>query len=414
MAKTDKESILEFLAGQPDEKADGKDIAAAIGKTSTVTNATLSPMFQLGLLERTDPGVYKITDKGKQVIGLTPQPVSVAVAVATDPSDPMRDSNSLPTPANAPALPSEYDKFMEIGKTLGLKDDFNKLITETIFRGDSHNLSWVWNQLNSAYLRPDVTKRWFNIWSTTINQVAPPDIAKQTLPPSNTDAVKANEASPSKFSIIGDEIVPDPEGDYTFSQARQMLLTKAITKQNPSMSGDSVSSIIGAITPLLGGNGPTPEQEEHKTILATLLEHALSKTTPATPQNSLLDMVAALKAIEELKQMGKPAEGVSQPKNALEQLSESLAVMAKLKDLFTPPVSASSAATTQSITVPVTGADGQVVGAIPLSTLFEIQDHQRKVKREEEEFTSKQETGKVIRNFLGNLSSAAQNFSQRT
>ena len=421
MAKTDKEEILEYLATCPDG-AQVITIANSVRKTTAIIAAILSQLYAEGSLSRPEMGVYAITDSGRARIGVPL--VAPAVAGASnkakasasslpeeDPTDPMRESPSPDKSTLPPVLPSELDKFMQIGRTIGIKEDFNKIISESIFIGDAHDLSWVWKQLNSVFLRPDVTKRWFNLWSTIINQAVPPEIAKQASPPNSAEAQKAQEASPSKWTLVGDEILPDPEGEYTFSQARQMLLTKAITKVNPAMSGDKVSDIINAITPLLSG-GQSPEASTNDKVLTMLLEHTLaSKSNGENKPMGVTDIIQLITALDALKKTPESPKDGEKRRTAFEELSDSIELMSKMKGLFAPAASSNNGS--GLMPYPVAGADGKVIGAIPLDQLFIIQDHNRKVAHEDDEFASKQDTSKTVRQFLGSLANAAQKFGER-
>jgi hypothetical protein len=412
MPKTDREQVLEFMVNSPLDEVEAKQISDVIKKNLVQVNATLSPMVQLGYLERTSPGNYRITDKGRASIGVGAAP-GASSALEDDPSEPMRPESFIEDAEAPPSLPSEYDKFVDIGSTLGLKRDFNKIIADTVFTGDAHNLAWVWTTLQGMFLRPDVTKRWFNLWKTVVNQPVPPEIMKEISPAGSLESQRANEqVGTGKWTIINNEILPDPEGEYTFGQARQVLATNMIAKANPSLSGDSVSSIIAAITPLLGGNsGPSASDDIQKTIVTTLLSHALEVkpvTPPTNPPMGPMEMIQLINAISELK---KPPNGVEPPKKSVfEDMRENMDFMRQMRELFSPPAQQSQG---NGVSIPISGMDGKVIGAVPIETLFTIQDHNRKVAKEDEEFASKQETSKTIRQFLGSLADATQKFSSR-
>lgn len=414
MAKTDAEQILEFIVGQGTDDVEAKAISENLQKSLVLANAVLSPMVASELLERTQPGRYKITNKGRARIGLPPEnAIAGPQKPEIDPTEPMREAAAPETSTAAPALPSEYDKFIEIGRNLGLKDSFNKMIADTVFAGDSHDLKWVWQQLNSMYLRPDVTKRWFNVWTTVINQQPPPEIAKQTIPSNTAAGQNAIEtAPPQKWTIVGSDILPDPEGEYTWAQARQMLMAKSIAAANPGLGADKVSDIINAITPLLSNNGPSSEQQSNQAILTMLLEHTLKGGDNGQKPMSATELIELIKTVSELQ--AKPAANAGgEKKSALQELMDSLSVLERFKSLFSPANPAPNQNTANQLPIPIADKEGKVVGAVPLDTLFMIQDHNRKVEHENEEFSSKQETAKTIRKFLGSLANAAQNFAER-
>lgn len=401
--KPDREVILEFLAGRPDG-AQLNEIAAAIGKSTGITSSVLTVLHGVGWVENPEKGIWRCTDSGLNRVGVRMK----APAAASEAGEIMKPGVKVEE-VPATSVPGEYEKFAQIGRSLGIKEDFLKVLSDHVFLGDVHDLNYVWDTLNGVYLRPDVTRRYFNIWSRVINQPIPAEIAAQIMPPTTQAAKEAEAKTPTKFTLIGDEIVPDPEGEFTFSQARQVLMTKAIQGAAPQLGGEKVSEIIGAISPFLqesrAARAEEIREQGEQSVLATVVKSLIeSKGGNAQQALTLADMLTVVDKIDEARRSAQAAiaAGNTRQPTGFEEVERIVNVIDKLKGLF------GSGSAASPVTVAIKGVNGET-GAVPLETFFSIQDHQRKIRQEDEELEGKREMGKSIRGFLDKISRAAGN-----
>jgi hypothetical protein len=392
----DKDKLEQIVREAPDGIT-LTEIIKRLGKTQGITSTLLSRLKSEGKVNNPETGVWIWTG----TISSTPE----IPKQAESPGSIMRDDIVIKEEVPIP-IPGEYDKFMQIGRSLGIKEDFLKVACEHVFTGDVHNMNHVWDALNELYLRPDVTKRWYNTWSRVVNVPIPPEIAKNVLPKASEAAQEAETKAPSRFTLVGDEIVADPEGEFTFSQARQYLMTRAIQNAAPQLGGERVSEIITAITPFIETQRASRAEEAESSILVAVVKSLLeSKNGNGQQQLTLSDVLAVVDKLDEARRntAASIAAGATRQSSAFEELERMVNVFDKMKNLFAPAQSQAS-----PVTIAVKGSDGQI-GAVPLDTFFAMDNHRRQVQREDNEADDKREMGKTVRGFLDKISKAASN-----
>ena len=204
-------------------------------------------------------------------------------------------------PTEQAGVPGAYEKFQAIGSSLGIKADFLKLVSDHVFLGDPYDLSYVWDALNGMYLRPDVTKRWFNLWQRQVNRPIPASIAHQVMPQSTEAGKDAEVKQPTRFTIVGDDIIADAEGEFTFSQARQVLMTRVIQNAaGGNVPADRVSDILTALEPYINKGKEGNKSEDP--ITAVLLKYLLeNKNGNGEKPNSLADIIMVLDKVNEAR-----------------------------------------------------------------------------------------------------------------
>ena len=386
----DKDKIYEILLENPDG-IDLGDIAEQLGKTKPTASALLSRLVSEGKAVNIDRSIWG-------AIANTPQSSGKSKAQEHDPSSVMREEVQEPPPVIP--LPGEYEKFTQIGRSLGLREDFLKIAVDHVFQRNTNDLSKVWDALNGLYLRPDVTRRWFNIWADVINQPIPVGIVAQVMPGTTETAKDAESKLPTKFSIIGDELVPDPDGDFTFSQGRQLLMTKAVQGAVPGAGAEKISDIINVLTPFIESQRTAKveeiAQQGETSILAILVKSLIEQRGGGQQPLTLNDMLSVVDKIEEVRRSAAPR--APQP-DAVSELERMASLFSTLKGVF-------GNNDNHQYMVPVKGANGEA-SAMPIEMFFKIEDHKRQVKREDEEFEGKQEMGKRIRSVLDSVAKAA-------
>ncbi|MBA7516765.1 hypothetical protein ES705_08813 [subsurface metagenome] len=118
------------------------------------------------------------------------------------------------TIASEGVLPGAYEKFKQIGSELGVKEPLLGSYADYVFQLGGDNINKVYEGLHGLGLRHDIVQRWTRLYGGFLGQPLP-----QLGEAGNIAAVK-------KFSVVNDEIMPDEEGDYTFTQALRLLSTK--------------------------------------------------------------------------------------------------------------------------------------------------------------------------------------------
>lgn len=410
-----RERILELLAESP-TGISLQEIAKSFNTTTDQISPMLTALKRAEWVDNPEPAHWRITDKGLQrglhripTVQAAPQsPYVPETGPIMEPGDVM--VNGAEDKPSGP-VPGAYEKFAQIGRSLGLREDFLKNVCDYIFTGDIYDMNFIWDALNGLYLRPDVTKRWFNMWSRVTKAPVPTEIAAQILPPttpSGKEAAKEAEVkSPTRFSVIGDEIVADPDGEFTFSMARQYLMTKLVQGAAPQLGGEKVSEIIAAISPFMlqqqSQKVAEIEAQGETSILGILIKSLIESQSNGQPPMTMLDM---LTVIEKLEAMRRVSSSDNVKPDAFSELERMLNMFTMMKNMF------GGGQTSSPITIALKGENGQT-GALPLETYFQLEDHRRAVKREDEEAENKRETGKTVRGFFDKISKAASNMASR-
>lgn len=404
----DKDRLIEILAEAPDGMELGQ-LSSRLGKGSPITSTLLSRLSQEGMVVSPERGVWRLTEAG---VAKTVKQPAAAVVTPPEPGSVMKSGEA--TEIAAPeSVPGAYEKFMQICRSCGIKEDFLKSMSDHVFTGNVYDLTYVWETLEGMYLRPDVTKRIFNFWSRVINQPIPTELVPHVMPTKTEAAKEAETKLPTRFTLIGDEIVPDPEGEFSFAQARQVLMTRAVQGAAPNMGAEKVSEIIGAITPFLetqrAARVDEIEKQGEQSVLATVLKAFIENKGGSGQQPvTLTDMMSIVDKIEEARKTATAAVLATgaKPATGFEDLERMVNMWDKMKSIFGGRNEGSG------VTIAIRGENGET-GAVPLDTYFKLEDHKRKTKQEDAEFESKQETGKVVRKFFESISKAASNLGTR-
>jgi DNA-binding Lrp family transcriptional regulator len=152
--------VLEALRGFPDG-TQLANLATELGVPATSITRTVKALKDKGFLTHDDNGIYQITENGLASLKVIVKPVAEP---------------------KAEALPTEYDKFKEIGSSLGLKDPFLANVCDYVFQLGSEDIAKVYEALLRLSLRPDVVQRWVALWSTFLGKPLPQKVAEATAP----------------------------------------------------------------------------------------------------------------------------------------------------------------------------------------------------------------------------------------
>jgi len=189
-------------------------------------------------------------------------------------------------------------------------------IAEHVFAGDAHDPQWVWQALNMTGLGLHIVRPWAQIWLARVDRLkdAPPWLQRVLAPPSQAapgnegGAAGGEETRPRKFSVAGTLIIPDPEGDYFFKEALQIVTLNMGLPVNPK--SENIADVITSIVNAVGGAGKLSETEQ--LLIKNLIDRAEGKGTERPNEVGL-----RLQAIE-----GKltPPGGGGGPDQTLSQL----------------------------------------------------------------------------------------------
>lgn len=220
------QKVLEFLY-EVDGPVKPKEIGDQIGESAMNIGKDLCDLSKRrGLAVKLDDGSWKITTGGRDYVESGGQPKAEPKAepkpTPTEPAEPTEVSD---------AVPSQADLFTGIGERLGVGGRKGDVKLEAIIyyvqrTANLDNLSSVWNALTEMGVANDVKKRWIKLYAQNLPGKEIPEELKEKLEGElEPEKVKVEAGEippkPNRFSVVGGEIIGDPEGDYNFKEALQ-------------------------------------------------------------------------------------------------------------------------------------------------------------------------------------------------
>ncbi|MBA7619248.1 hypothetical protein ES703_26585 [subsurface metagenome] len=185
--------------------------------------------------------------------------------------------------ASEGVLPGAYEKFKAIGSELGVKEPLLGSYADYVFQLGGDNISKVYEGLHGLGLRHDIVQRWTRLYGGFLGQPLPQPV----------EAGAATPAAAKKFSVVNGEVMPDEEGDYTFTQALRLISTK-------TSGDDDVKALLTGIYKKLTdpeGSGLTALRDEVRQLREDRV-----KAEIATVATSLLGLRSELTAIKNSQQ----------------------------------------------------------------------------------------------------------------
>jgi len=289
-----KEKPLKTLRAlsQMTEPTRPTEIGKAIGEKPVDAGRYLAELLKGGLAEKTDEekNLWAITEKGSEhLYNIEKEPPS---------QPPMMGSvteNKLP-PETIDTIPAQSDIFRGIGERLGVGSKKGDIRLDSIVyyvqrTANLDDLTSVWNSLTEMGVASDIRKRWIKLYAQNIPGKEVPESLKEKLDAGLEDEKVRDEGKheippkAKRFSVVGGEIIGDPEGDLTFNEA---LKERA---QNLGAKPEQASTLADMITALKVG-------PEISTSLLTVLLPLITKET--TPQDNTAHIIEAMKVGPEI------------------------------------------------------------------------------------------------------------------
>ena len=274
--------VLEALSKMT-EPTSPADIGTIIKLSPRDTGKTLYDLGKGGLAQKPDEkkSLWLITDKGRKYIENPPVPSVRPLQPTLEPLTPTDRSDHPPEPPlpvppgeeQPDTVPSQADLFRAEGERLGFgsrKGDIKleAVVTYVERTADLDDLSSVWNALTEMGVANDVKKRWLKLYSQNVPGAEIPPELKAKLEAGTDDKVGDKEGSPraKRFNVIEGQIMPDPEGEFSFSQAVQKAMAEKGASSNQAaemaatfakMNSDTMNLLIPLLTKAPEGTSVT-------------------------------------------------------------------------------------------------------------------------------------------------------------
>jgi hypothetical protein len=183
---------------------------------------------------------------------------------------PKKASKPLPkqplVPETKSALPSSFDKFRELGASVGVEEPLLTAAADFTFRMGADDVKAIYNHLKGI-VRIDLAKSWAKLYGGYLGQ----DLKVEA---------DFGGGDGERFSVIGESIMRDPEG-VSHTQALKELETRLkearLAQPQPKSLLDDVTGLASLVSNLkaaFGGNsqGGTIQLKEGTVSLADFLK----------------------------------------------------------------------------------------------------------------------------------------------
>ena len=261
------QKVLAYLY-DTEEVVRPKDIAEAIGESPQNVGKDLHSLKQRGLADSEGEGQWKITPEGRERIeGGEPKETG------------KKEREKEEGKETTGTIPSQSDLFRSIGEKLGVGSRKGDIRLDAIAyyvqrTADLDNLTSVWNALIEMGIASDVRKRWIKLYSQNLPGREIPEELREKLEGGEPERIKAEAgeiaAKPKRFSVVGGEIIGDPEGEFNFREALQYIAQQKGASPNEAssmalevsrMGPEMFTALLSAVTPLISKEAPRSDMD---------------------------------------------------------------------------------------------------------------------------------------------------------
>jgi len=216
-----------------------KEIGEKIGESPLNVGKDLHSLKERILAETEGEGQWKITDEGREWL-------ESDGGKETGKKDERKEITET--------VPSQADLFKAEGQRIGFGTRKGDIKLEAVVNyveriADLDDLGSVWNALTEMGVASDVKKRWIKLYSQNLPNKEIPEELKAKLE-MGTEAEKVTTegtvaTKPKRFSIVNGQIIGDPEGDYSFKEALQVVAQEKGVSPEPKRFSVVNGEIIG-------------------------------------------------------------------------------------------------------------------------------------------------------------------------
>jgi len=329
--KPRKLKVLEELA-KFTSPVGAAEIAGIIGESARDVGKDLYDSGKGGLAQKPDEkkSLWLITDKGKKYIENPPVPSAGPLAGPS--ARPSAGPSARPSAEETPdtGVPNQADILQYYGEKLrvgigrGGKTEGTPLDAIIFFvqqTADLNDLNSVWNAFTKMAVPSDIKRRWIELYAHSLPGKEIPEELKEKLEMGQESEKIKTEGEgippkPKRFSVVGGEIIGDPEGDLSFKEALQL---SAQQKGAPSEAVNPLATMVEAMK-----MGP-----EMATSMLTTLIPLINKEPPqpSGERDTQIDMLEKLDKLGMLKKSGEEdagSETVRALQTEVKELKESL------------------------------------------------------------------------------------------
>ena len=308
-----------------------KEIGEKIGESPLNVGKDLHSLKERILAETEGEGQWKITDEGREWL-------ESDGGKETGKKDERKEITET--------VPSQADLFKAEGQRIGFGTRKGDIKLEAVVNyveriADLDDLGSVWNALTEMGVASDVKKRWIKLYSQNLPNKEIPEELKAKLE-MGTEAEKVTTegtvaTKPKRFSIVNGQIIGDPEGDYSFKEALQVVAQEKGVSPEPKRFSVVNGQIIGdpegdfsfkeALQNVAQEKGASPAQaSEMATTLAKMNTDTINLLIPLLTKGSGDDSIIKLilTQMSDLQKQIRDASSQGQGSSEVQALSQQL------------------------------------------------------------------------------------------
>jgi len=317
--------VLEALSSctEPTRPA---DIAHMIGETPLNTGNALFRLGEGGFAEKPNKKkpLWVITDKGREILEDPP-----AYWLTDIPEK--ESEKELPPKPPAITIPSRTDTFKEIGEHLGIGTRGDIKLDAIMYylqrTADMEDLNAIWNALTEMGVASDVKKRWIKLYSQTLPDKKISEELSKKLETEEDEKVpgkaEKTEGPPiaKRFNVVNGQIIPDPEGEYTFAMAMQKAMVESgasssqaseVASTFAKMNQDTLNTIMPLLT-----REPPPQDNTMIQLLQQRIEQLADDKHKAELESLRAEMRAGQRTPEQDQQIQILTQQIADMREAL-------------------------------------------------------------------------------------------------
>ena len=258
-----KERELKILSAlsQLAEPARPTEIGQLVGEIPLDTGRALAELSKGELAVQTDKGqnLWALTDTGRNYLEEHKQPAETVTKTV-----PLARKTPEPSPGEE-TVPSQADLFKAEGQRIGFGSRKGDIKLDAVVNyvervANLDDLDSIWNALTEMGVANDVKKRWIRLYKQNLpGKEMSSELKAKLEVGTEAEKVSTDKEPPraKRFNVFEGQILPDPEGDYSFSQAVQKAMVEKGASSNQAaemattfakMNTDTMNLLIPLLT----------------------------------------------------------------------------------------------------------------------------------------------------------------------
>jgi len=330
-----KERELKILSAlsQLADPARPTEIGKLVGEIPLDTGRALAELSKGELTVQTDKGqnLWALTDTGRKYLEEHKQLAETVTETVTE-TVPLSKKTPEPPPEGE-TVPSQADLFKAEGQLIGFGTRKGDIKLDAVVNyvervADLDDLDSIWNALTEMRVANDIKKTWIRLYKQNLpGKEMSSELKAKLETGTEAEKVSIDKEPPraKRFNVFEGQILPDPEGEYTFSMALQKAMVEKGASSNQAaemattfakMNTDTMNLLIPLLT-------KAPEGDSITKLMMNLLTPLLTKAPEGDSITKLI--LAQMETLQkEMREGQKSSPEIQALTQQLDQLRDTL------------------------------------------------------------------------------------------